>query len=458
MKRIYDESFAFRENDKLLTMLSLAFPKFFQDLFSRLIGTIPTAMLSSVSDGAVAATSVANSVLSTITTALDVFAFGASILISIALGRKDRKAAGRITFIAVASTFATGLLLGVLSAIFAEPLLTLMNAEAETLRLSVEFFRIKAVFLPISVLSMTFGSLLICNAHALSSFFVGVGISVANIGSTYIALFSGLFSSPVAGIAITGTVLTGLGLVVRILIFIFTKCPFSPSFRLSEFRTLLIYGIPGKMSNFSYTFAQTFTTSFVVMLGSSIVSAKVYIGQVVAYVPLFNAAISAAGAVLIGRFRGAGNMKNVGRLYTRNVLVSVFFNTVLSVLVFLFHRPLLMIFTKDEEIIAATGMIFLIDIGVEIFRAINMVSETSLNACGKVWLTLTSSTVSCWGVSVLLSFVFSVVCGWGLVGIWLAFLTDEFVRAVFYLIVWTRTLRKNKGSLNNFYKEKELVK
>jgi Na+-driven multidrug efflux pump len=61
-----------------------------------------------------------------------------------------------------------------------------------------------------------------------------------------------------------------------------------------------------------------------------------------------------------------------------------------------------------------------------------------------VRLTLAASTISCWAVSVGLSFVFSVICGWGLVGIWLAFLLDEFVRAVFYIFIWYFTLCKSK--------------
>lgn len=444
MKAIYDKSLSFSENGKILTMLSLTVPKLFLDLFAKLLGTVNAAMLSAYSDAAVAAVSVSNSVSNVALSALDAFGFGASILVSLALGRRDRKAAGHITFVAIVSALAVSLVTGFLLFTFAEPLLIMMNADEQTLLLSLSHFKIRALFLPVFVFSALFGSLLICNGHSLYSFLAGVAVSILNVVGTYIALYGGVTDDPVAGIAISGVVVTAIGLLVRIVIFILVKCPFAVGFRPKVLGELLMHGVPGKMSVFSYTFAQTFTTGFVVALGATFVSSKVYIQNIISYVPTLNAAIAASGAILIGRFRGAGNIKNVGRLYRRNVAVSLVANIILSTLAYIFHRPLLSLFTKDESIIAVAGAVFLVDIGVEVFRAINQVSETALNACGRVRLTLAASTISCWAVSVGLSFVFSVICGWGLVGIWLAFLLDEFVRAVFYIFVWYFTLGKSK--------------
>ena len=65
----------FSENGKNLTILSLAIPKFFQQIFQMLLGTANSAMLSNYSDTAVAAVSVSNQVLTVVTTLLDALAW-----------------------------------------------------------------------------------------------------------------------------------------------------------------------------------------------------------------------------------------------------------------------------------------------------------------------------------------------------------------------------------------------
>ena len=449
MKPIYDKSLSFEENGKRLTILSLAIPTFFQSIYSMLLGTMNSAMLSSYSDVAVAATAVSNSLFGVFTTAISAFSFGASILVSLALGKKDRETAGRMTFVALVSTLSVALLIGAVSAAFAEPLLTMMNAEGEMLSLAVGHFRLKSVFLFVFALSAAFHTILICNGYSLYTFIISLGTGLLNLLGTSIVLYGGVTDEPVMGIAVSITLVTLVSLLSSITVFILKKCPFSLHFSPRSLGSLLAYGIPGRMSGFSYNFSQTFTTSFIAMLGTTMVSAKVYVGTITQYVPTINSAIASAGAILIGRFRGAGNHKNVHRLYVRNVAVSLFFNVLLSLLAFLFHRPLMSIFTEDEAILSAVGSVFLIDIGVQIFRAINQISETSLNACGKVKTTLVINTVFCWLVSVGLSYVFSAVFGWGLIGIWLAFLCDELVRAIFYSVIWIRRIHKaNKAEAN----------
>ena len=83
-------------------------------------------------------------------------------------------------------------------------------------------------------------------------------------------------------------------------------------------------------------------------------------------------------------------------------------------------------------------MIFAIDIAVELLRGINHVLESSLIATRKVITTFTASAVSCWCGSVLLSYLFGITLGMGLVGVWIAFATDELIKATVYIVTWAR--------------------
>ena len=444
--KLYDKSLSFRENGKILTVLSLTVPKFFQLLLERFLGTVNSAMLSNAAEDAVAATSVAGQVYALVTTALDLFAFAAGILVSIALGRGDRRGAGRITFMTLLASLAFSLPIGLILCFNATPVLSLMNADAETLALSAQFFSIQSLYLPLIVLRTTLATLLICNAHVFISLVISVLTGVLSIFFNYLFLYTGLPVSPIVGVALATLIVTVLAVLIQAGFFIRFRCPITVGFSLSEFKELFAYGVPGKMSLIAYTFASTVTTGFIVSMGKIVENAKVYVGNITGYVYLCSHALAQAGTILIGRFRGIGDDVSIGKLYRQNVRLAAILNVFFSVLAYLFRHPLIGIFTKNEETIAIASSVMLLDIFVELFRAINVVSEQSLNACGEVKTTLIASTVSCWGLSVFLSFVFGVLLHMGLPGIWLAFMADEGARAVFYLFRWRSRLRTQRQS------------
>ena len=41
-----------------------------------------------------------------------------------------------------------------------------------------------------------------------------------------------------------------------------------------------------------------------------------------------------------------------------------------------------------------------------------------------------------WGVATLLSYIFGISLGWGLAGMWFAFLLDECIRAIIFVRRW----------------------
>lgn len=77
-----------------------------------------------------------------------------------------------------------------------------------------------------------------------------------------------------------------------------------------------------------------------------------------------------------------------------------------------------------------------VDLAVEVARAVNHIAESAFNANGEVKTPLLTATVSAWCCNVLLSYVFTVVLDWGLIGLWLAMIVDECFKASIYLLRW----------------------
>ena len=147
--------------------------------------------------------------------------------------------------------------------------------------------------------------------------------------------------------------------------------------------------------------------------------------------------------VFMGRYKGSGDTEKSNITHRQNRALGFACNLALSLLVLIFHRPLMMLFTSDTDIINASGIIFLIDIFVQLPRAINNISESSLSANGDVKITFLTSTLSCWLGSVALSYLLCVVFNMGLVGLWIAFAADETIKSIIYIFRWRSGKWKN---------------
>ena len=75
----------------------------------------------------------------------------------------------------------------------------------------------------------------------------------------------------------------------------------------------------------------------------------------------------------------------------------------------------------------------------------NIVIIRGMQAAGDTQYPVYISILSMWGVATLLSYVFGVVLGWGLPGIWLAMALDEGLRAVIFYIRWKRGRWRGKA-------------
>ena len=425
IRKFFDfSSLSFIENGRKMTLFSLALPAFLQTFFSSLIGTVNTLLLSGYADDAVGATTAANQIISTATLILNMTYIGAAVLVSIEFGKGNREGAKRITGCALILTFISGCIFSLALIFAAEPMLVLLNLEGEALDYGKSYLAIRGM--------------LICNGYTLHAFIKGVIGNVANVILGYIFLYGKIIPSltGTSAIAVGGIIATTIELIFAAIVFLRLKCPICPAFSLSLVRSILFIGAPGSVSGISYTLAQVITTGFMGGIGIIALNAKSYVASIVYYTYLFSYAIGIGTKILMGRYAGSGDVEKRKQLFRASLIMAIFANIFFSLAVLIFHKPLISIFTESKEILAIVPLVFLVDIAVEGFRAVNHVSESSLNANKDVFTTLLASTISCWLGSVLLSYILGIWLGLGLLGCWIAFACDEGIKAIIYLIRW----------------------
>ncbi len=434
----YDRSLTSIEKDgKKINLVSLIIPILMQHIFMQLYGTANTILLSGFLDIAVSASSVANQVLDISTVILTMVSTGTVILSSIELGAGDRDKAAKYAGTGAFTVLFVSIVLAVVNLIAAEPLLSMVNLRGETLALACDYLRMRALFLPAVGLMNFFNQLLICNGYSKYTLAVGVFSNLINFSLSYVALYSDIsLTSPIEQVALAAGIAQILGLGSALLFFKLRDCPFTASYRARSMVKIIKLGVPGAMVSLMFRIAQTVTTGFVALMGDDVINTKVYINNIVAYIPLLGYSISSANMVFMGRYKGSGELEKADKLFRQNRALAFCCNLILSLTVLVFHRPLMSLFTSNTELIDAAGKIFLIDLFVQLPRSINNISESSLSANGDVKVTFITSTFSCWLGSVALSYLLCVVLGWGLEGLWIAFAADETFKSIVYIFRW----------------------
>ena len=175
---------------------------------------------------------------------------------------------------------------------------------------------------------------------------------------------------------------------------------------------------------------------FVNMMGTYVVTTRMYTVMIANCIYLLISAVSQAGQVTVGYLVGARDLDGADRCTWRIVRVFCPLTVGISALVFLAGRPILGLLSGDERVIALGCSVLLVEIFLEIGRSFNIVLVRSLQAAGDVKFPTLIGIASEWIVAVGLGYLFGIVLDWGLVGMWAAFAIDENLRGLIFIIRW----------------------
>jgi len=447
MIQLYNKNLCRVETSQGTMTLSGIFIPFFLEMFlMNFMGTVNTFMLSFFSDDAVAAVGTASQFSGMIATFYAVIGTGASIVISHNLGANEKKPAADAAISALIVGGLFSLAVSAAASAFARPFMTLMHIKGAVLDDAETYFKICMRYSFLGALFSIISSIFKSYGKPRISVGVSLGMNLLNALLNYLVIFQP-FRFPlhgVSGIAWCNNISRTVGLLVmfallcRLLHGLGFRLDLRHSFThcLKMIIPVLKVGIPGGISSLSYNISQTVTTSIIAIVGMTAISTKIYVSNLVFYVYVLGMSLGLSTSLMIGWLSGAGKFEQAYRLNLQNLKITLVLNVTLSLLLFLFGRPLLSLFTSDPEILRAGNTLLLLDIFVELFRGFNHIEENSLRGAGDVVFPMVVSICSCWVISVLLSYLLGVKAGLGLNGCWIAFALDEAFRGVNYFFRW----------------------
>ena len=428
-----------------LNLIHLTFPLILQQLSLHFLNSIHTITLTGVSAEAVSAVGITATLINVFNALLRFPAGGAAVLMSYALGRGDTKETTRIFSSAVYLAFCVSMILGVLICLFTPQIMSLYSIDGPTYEYAVVYLRIRALTFFLSCVTGCVLSALRCIGKTACVLLSNLSSSILNVLLCVLVVKDILpFQNKVAGVALAGVVGQVAALLVAVA-FAVGKFRLVREIGLKRMKDILFIGFPGVCSSVSWNLSVSITTGFVAVLGMAAVNTRVFVNSILVYVPIFSNNLAAATSIMLGRMFGQGDLKTAKCLVRQNAIFVLLVNTSISVMLLFFCEPLMRLFTQDETIISAARILFLIDIGIEIWRCQNHIYGNAALASAKdVMFTSILGISSCWLVSVGGSWLFALQLGMGLKGCFLAAFLDEVVRATCHYLRWRSGAWKNK--------------
>lgn len=417
-----------------------------------MLGTVDTIMLSQYSDESVAAVGVVNQIVMFAFLIFEVINIGTSVLCSQYLGAKMQKNMVQVVGVALLFNLVVGLLISAILHYGATTLLGWMGLRPELLKYGIGYMQIVGAFAFFQAISFTISASLRSADKAIYPMMVTVLVNIMNIIGNYSLIFGklGMPALGAEGAAISTSVARGVSMVVLFVILFRKHIPRFPlyyfrPFPWVELKNLLKVGLPSAGENMSYSFSQVVITYFINILGNNALATRTYTVNIVMFVYLFAIAMAQGGAISIGHLVGQKKIRAAYLLGKYVMRLSILVSLVLSCVWAASGHFIFSMLTDNQEIIKMGVTIMMVDIIVEIGRAVNIYATNALRSAGDVNFPFYVGVAVQWTVSVGFSYLFGIYWGWGLVGMWCAFLLDENIRALLFVKRWNSMRWAKKG-------------
>jgi putative MATE family efflux protein len=426
-----------------IPLLQLAWPMFVENVLRASLMSVDTAMLSRYSENAVAAMSLVNQFAFFIQLLYMTVSTGASILITQQLGAGRRREAGLIGVGSLTLAVAFSLVVSSAFTFATGPLIGLYGLDPEVARYARQFLVLYGGLSFFMAVNIAQASILRAWGHTRDPMLVNVLSLVLTVLGNALCLF-GPFGFPVLGVTgvAASTVLSQV--VACALSFVAMRRRRELELPLGElaripgrlYSAILAIGVPTAGENLAYNLSQIAITAMLSTLGAVPLATYGIVLAVLRYVFMAGVSIGGAAQLKVGYLVGAGRHAEAKhRVYRYFALASAC--TIPSVLLLeLFHRPVLGVFTTDPEILALAATVLVVALVHEPGRNFNTVFIPSLKGAGDVRFPVTMGILSMWGIGVAGAWLLGIRLHWGLVGIWIAMAADEWLRGLVMLRRW----------------------
>jgi putative MATE family efflux protein len=390
-------------------------------------------MASRISDATAGAFGMSQQVLDSLFVLFRVLAIGVGVTITQALGGRRSEAARRTALVGLGACTWLGTVAALWLLFFADWTLDVLNAPDSVAVLAGTYLPLLAVAALLEAYNLVMASILRAHLYARDTLFVMLVMHATHLALAFplmlgVGNWDGL-GLPGYALALTLSRATGLALHLWLWRRRMNLVPVQRDWWHCPARALmpvLRIGVPGASLELAYRIAFLMSLSAAARLGVAELATQAYVLQTLRYVVLISLAIGWACEIMVGHLIGSGEFRSAHQLVRKGLRNGLLASGAMALVVAAGAPWIMRAFTRDPAVIEAAQTLLWISFALETGRVANIVVMAALRSTGDVLFPVSAGITSL----ILVLGVGSVVLGqkYGLVGIWIAYAADEWIR------------------------------
>lgn len=428
--------------NKRMSIVALTWPILIEVLLRSALNSTDVFMLSGYSDLAVSAIGVITHISFFLIVISMMVSSGTGILIAQYNGASRSLDSANV---AVASILLAVIVGGGLSFIIflgAESFILLFGLDNQVAKFGYDYLIISGSFTFNVTIGIVLTTILRSHGYSQSPMIINLIVGIINIIGNYIALYQplGIPVYGVEGVAIA-TVLSQMFGTLLMCVLIRSKgieLPFKAWQKIPYriYQKIIKIGVLNAGEVLSYNMAQMVIIYFVVQMGTLSLTAYTYVQNITRVSFAFSLALGQAGQIQTSYFIGKGWVDDIFTRIQKYFLAGLFVSVSVMMLIFAFRYPIIDLFTQDSELIPLIAILIAVFIFIESGRVFNLIFISGLKGAGDIKFPIQIGILSMWGIAVLVSYVFGIYLGYGVIGACIAIGLDEWVRGIIMLKRW----------------------
>jgi putative MATE family efflux protein len=417
-------------------LIPVAAPLFLELALGIGVGMFGTALAARLGDSPAAAFALAHHVLAMLFILFRIVGAGVSVVVAQSLGRGDRAVADATARATLAASSWLGVAIALAAIWFAGPLLRALNAPAEVLPLAQPLMQALAPALLLDAWNATQSSVMRAHLRGRDVLRVIVCMHTAHLAlAVPLMAWLGL---PGYALALAASRLLGVALhtaLWRQRLGLALRADDWWRVQRAPLRAVLAIGAPGAAENILYRACFVVSVAAAGQMGAAPLATHAYVSQLNHAVLLAGLATGLAVEIVLGHHIGAGRLRAADRLVRRALALGVPLSIGLAAAAALAGPWWLQLFTHNAAILASGMALLWWSVLLEAGRTFNLVLVNALRATGDARFPALAALGSMPLVLAAGSWWLGVHLGWGLVGVWVAYAADEWIRS---LAMWWR--------------------
>jgi len=407
------------------------------------VGLLGLWLASRESDTASAAFALSNQVLGAFFLLFRIISMGVSVVITQNLGAANVAGANNIARASLGASTWLGIGTAVIVFLGAGPLLGLLNAPAPVQALGLPYLQMLALALLLDAYNASMSSVMRAHLRTRDAMFNILAMHALHL-LLCLPLMRGWGPIPALGLpgfALAMAISRAFGLAVHLLLWRW-RLRLIPTARdwwrlqTGHLGPVLHIGLPGAAENIAYRLAMLVSLTVVAGMGTAQLATHTYASQVMNIIVLFSVSIGFAGEILVGHLIGAGQLHRANRMVRKSLMWGLGVSLLVAVGAAATAPWTLQLFTQDPDIIATATTLLWLTVLLEPGRTCNIVIINALRATGDARFPVAVGAVSMLVVMAGGSWLFGVYFKLGLVGVWIAYAADEWLRGLIMAARW----------------------